>query len=737
MEIQKIRLKNFLSFGKSTQELEFSKLNTIVGPNDSGKTNVFRAIELVKKHITDRETPSEAYYHNKDSEHPFEIEIDVKFNLEEKELLTNYLVCGCINQGVRPVEGEDQSLGEEVLQKIVLGNGLKLFNDFCENITIVVDTEGKSRYPPEIYFKMRKENKVLYYQSYRVTKKPRKKGSYSIRNLSDILLSEARKQFPKLNSYITKKSNKIPNLSTFRIKLFDFLYQHTDENLSSEFGGFRLADFEANRTTFPEFIRVRNFIRNRIEDEGANFQEIVAYLFVNSVIKTSDIRARPKKIVNPKDRNFLNEMINISGENLPKILFSMVHSDDPKLKSQYGEILSEFKKITKGLEIDVQVKPVIRKTTERTLTEFSDATRLDNMTNVGLKDQQKETIEQEVSVQIIKNNIPIPIEFAAAGIVELIILLTAIIGQKSKVLLLDEPALNLHSILQKRVLQLIQRAVSKYNNQVILITHSPFLLNPENFENSWKFSSTKKGTNIINISEIIHSMGTNEKERTVTRLHNSEIRSMLFQHGIVLVEGPSDKIVLEKTDRYLTDNELDGPNIEDNEWMILDVGGKDSFTLILNLVKKLKIPHISVFDYDSLMQCTKKITINGSEIRTSSAISTIYQTGELTTTEIKLVKKLENSIIEKIKNLTNNEKIKQYWYNPTVTNDLNTIAKKHNMYILTKDLEGVIQSNATPKDSKPLKALDRINNSLAENKVPSEIKLVMKFIKTKIENTKR
>ena len=160
------------------------------------------------------------------------------------------------------------------------------------------------------------------------------------------------------------------------------------------------------------------------------------------------------------------------------------------------------------------------------------------------------------------------IEFAAAGIIELLIIFTTVIGQKDKVLLLDEPALNLHSILQKRILTIINHAVIKNHNQVILITHSPFLLNPNTFNHAWKFTSTKNGTQILNLKDIVNSMTLDEKGRTITRLHNSEIRSILFQHGVILVEGPSDRMVIEKIDRFMTDNEMKGPNIEDNEWMV-------------------------------------------------------------------------------------------------------------------------------------------------------------------------
>lgn len=735
MEIQKIRLKNFLSFGEKTKELEFSNLNTIVGPNDSGKTNVFRAIEMVKKHMSQRETPAEAYYHNLDFEKPYEIEIDVKFNLDEQQILENFFVCGCLSQGIRPVEKENTELKEHILKKILLGNGRKHFSDFCKEITIVVDTEGKSRYPPDIYFKFQNKGRYLYFQGHRITKKPKRRGSYSIQNMSDIILNQARNAHPSLNDYVKKEKVKLPNLEKFSTHLFDYLYNHTDETLSSEFGGFRFAEFEANKETFPEFIRIRNFFsREKPEESGANLFDMISLMFSRSIIKTSDIRARPKKIVNPEDRLFLNELINITGENIPKILFSLAHSDDPKLKSQYREITSELKRIM-GLEMDIQVKPIKKKIKKRAITDLGPSVaRLDNASDIAITDQETEYVENEVNIQILKNGIPIPVEFAAAGVIELLIILTTVIGQKNKVLLLDEPALNLHSVLQKRVLNIINQAVIKNHNQVILITHSPFLLNPDTFEHTWKFSSTKNGTQILNLREIMDSMSPDEKGRTVTRLRNSEIRSILFQHGIILVEGPSDRMVLEKIDRFMIDNEMNGPNIEDNEWMILDVGGKDSMSLFINLAKKLHLPHTSVMDFDSLMQCIRRIKLGSDDVRTSSVIGYIEKTDGLSKQEQNLIKKLESTIIKKHKK--NNEKTIQFWYPDEKLEQLKKIALTHNMYVLTKDLEGVIRTTSTSRDSKPLKDLDQITELLSQNKIPGELKSTMNFIKTKISKRK-
>ena len=48
MLIQRIKLKNILSFGPDAQELELKPLNVLIGPNGSGKSNVIEVIGLLK-----------------------------------------------------------------------------------------------------------------------------------------------------------------------------------------------------------------------------------------------------------------------------------------------------------------------------------------------------------------------------------------------------------------------------------------------------------------------------------------------------------------------------------------------------------------------------------------------------------------------------------------------------------------------------------------------------------------
>ena len=46
--LKTIRLKNFLSFGEDSEELELKSLNVLIGANASGKSNLIEALRLLR-----------------------------------------------------------------------------------------------------------------------------------------------------------------------------------------------------------------------------------------------------------------------------------------------------------------------------------------------------------------------------------------------------------------------------------------------------------------------------------------------------------------------------------------------------------------------------------------------------------------------------------------------------------------------------------------------------------------
>jgi predicted ATPase len=55
--IKTIKLKNFLSFGSVSEEIELQSLNILIGPNSSGKSNLLEAISLLRAAPTDLTAP--------------------------------------------------------------------------------------------------------------------------------------------------------------------------------------------------------------------------------------------------------------------------------------------------------------------------------------------------------------------------------------------------------------------------------------------------------------------------------------------------------------------------------------------------------------------------------------------------------------------------------------------------------------------------------------------------------
>ena len=57
MFMQRIKLRNILSFGPGVQELELERLNVLIGPNGSGKSNLIEVIALLRAAPQDLSTP--------------------------------------------------------------------------------------------------------------------------------------------------------------------------------------------------------------------------------------------------------------------------------------------------------------------------------------------------------------------------------------------------------------------------------------------------------------------------------------------------------------------------------------------------------------------------------------------------------------------------------------------------------------------------------------------------------
>ena len=146
------------------------------------------------------------------------------------------------------------------------------------------------------------------------------------------------------------------------------------------------------------------------------------------------------------------------------------------------------------------------------------------------------------------------------------------------IILLDEPGLTLHAKAQNDLLRYIQKRLLP-EHQVIYTTHSPFMINPE------QFSSVRTVEDVVTKGDdgTDESKGTkvsNDFLRvspdTVFPLQSAlgyEISQTLFiGKNVLLVEGPSDMMYLTTVSNTL--REQDKTSL-DSKWIICPAGGID------------------------------------------------------------------------------------------------------------------------------------------------------------------
>ncbi len=152
------------------------------------------------------------------------------------------------------------------------------------------------------------------------------------------------------------------------------------------------------------------------------------------------------------------------------------------------------------------------------------------------------------------------------------------------VILLDEPALNLHARAQADLLRYISERLAPHH-QVIYTTHSPFMIDPDKLE--W----TRTVEDVVTVEMIDghrkeRLLGTKVSEDvlavdrdTISPLQGAlgyDITQTLFVgKNTLLVEGPSDLIFLKWFSSLLQRRNREGLS---NQWTICPVGGIDKIS---------------------------------------------------------------------------------------------------------------------------------------------------------------
>jgi len=134
-----------------------------------------------------------------------------------------------------------------------------------------------------------------------------------------------------------------------------------------------------------------------------------------------------------------------------------------------------------------------------------------------------------------------PVDWGGAGLLDTLLTLFVATSKARAIILLDEPGVNLHPSRQARLLRKLEETSSQFGSQLIIATHSPFLIDSDKPERVLRFDRREGVTTIHRFLE--------SDSRTRSRMlkdlrRDPKIASALFASGVILVEGDAEEAAL-------------------------------------------------------------------------------------------------------------------------------------------------------------------------------------------------
>lgn len=158
-------------------------------------------------------------------------------------------------------------------------------------------------------------------------------------------------------------------------------------------------------------------------------------------------------------------------------------------------------------------------------------------------------------------------------------------------ILYEEAELFLHPNLQKNLLRVF-RSLTQGEAQIIFNTHSPVLIQNEIID-TINIVRDDSGTEVTQFHTVLDDRNPRERSRLMDL---QKISSYIFSDKVVLVEGQSDKIVLDKIASNLDPDWI----FQSQNIPILELGGKEDLPLFKHFLEELGIEVYAMADIGAL-----------------------------------------------------------------------------------------------------------------------------------------
>ncbi|MCL4344666.1 MAG: AAA family ATPase [Nitrososphaerota archaeon] len=576
MKIVSIKAKNFLTFEDldikfGEDELEEKKSNEkqdkpdekqdkpneelyfIVGPNGSGKTNIIRLVEFVSRALNYSIGVDEygKYSRNGDD---FSLCLELKLHDGEKNLLADYFWLAVITQIDSTIANNQQSL------QTILQRNLKLLTpEAFDILKIEINSDN-----------ITKRINVKYWLSIIG-------DEYEVSNNSIMLSSEdgipthnpslAQLIFDYLNSGEFQQDIGIKKIVELRENRNHVKTMVLGINTVVDISFVENIEMSVNQiiNKIPKNVvqvdirdvvetskQIYDFLWSPQSPSNMGLVSILSRLFITSMMILKNPRAPLADTISlqqggtPSNTSLLSQF---DGERAIKVLYGLYNSSNSNNYKIYNDIFEKFNSLTKR-QYNVRFINDVKQPQAR--LSFIDTTRKKIYSS----------------------------DFLAAGDLELIMLLTVIIGNTEKTIFLDEPAANLHPTMQTQILGIIKE--HSENNQFIIITHSPYMIDYKHDKKIIRFVIKNDNTQIFTVN---YSDFENFKNNPT--LCNNLINS-LFAKQVIVGEGPHEVAALNIW--------LNRMNFDMTDRLLIEGNGTGNLPSLAEILNKWGIEYITFND---------------------------------------------------------------------------------------------------------------------------------------------
>ena len=271
-----------------------------------------------------------------------------------------------------------------------------------------------------------------------------------------------------------------------------------------------------------------------------------------------------------------SQALNDDGSNMARFLFTLKNSPNRKNREAFGRIQVGFAAVfDKKLRVDVVLRY--------------------KQSQAG-QSEERFSVPSFPEITFADTSLPgsATLGQVGAGALQVLYLLAASHGMKGSVVMLDEPGINLHPSMLQTVMD---EAGSGEENQTLIVTHLPDLLRYEAFGRSSDIVYVKNsgGTSSVRGSWDNDDLKWWDKDRK--NLRHQIDTSVFFSNLAILVEGPSDKSVILGVAEYKADEDKNY-DLARRNIVVVDVGGKGNFAKYAKLLDAYEMEYVILTDRD-------------------------------------------------------------------------------------------------------------------------------------------